>query len=159
MLLSTTNWHMPSTSTRIKLHATAAADLQYPLKGVQGGEQKWGTLYSGKTGDFCSFCKNMQLIACTPPSQKSYIYWLFPYHLEQFLRAIWNAVSWVIVFILPQIKLNSPLSHCALFWSAVMVTMKGPRVDFSISPKLYKKPEPCFHERALSPICLLRESR
>ena len=28
--------------------ATAAADFQHPLKGAQGGEQKWGTLCSGK---------------------------------------------------------------------------------------------------------------
>ena len=35
---------------RIKSCATAAADLQQPLKGVQGGEQKWGTLCSGKSG-------------------------------------------------------------------------------------------------------------
>ena len=30
--------------------AAAATDLQYFLKGAQGGEQKWGTLCSGKTG-------------------------------------------------------------------------------------------------------------
>lgn len=29
-----------STSTRIKPCAAEAADLQYPLKGIQGGEQK-----------------------------------------------------------------------------------------------------------------------
>ena len=37
---TTTNGHLPSTSTRIKSCAAAAADLQHPLKGVQGGEQK-----------------------------------------------------------------------------------------------------------------------
>ena len=45
---SPTNWHLPSTSTRIKLWAAAAADLQHLLKGVQGGGQEWGTLCSGK---------------------------------------------------------------------------------------------------------------
>jgi hypothetical protein len=34
----------------LKSCAAAAADFQHPLKGVQGGEQKWGTLCSGKTG-------------------------------------------------------------------------------------------------------------
>ena len=46
--MDTRHWHMSSTSTRIKL--CAAADLQQLLKGVQGGEQKWGTLCSGKSG-------------------------------------------------------------------------------------------------------------
>ena len=39
---------LPSTSARSKLWAVAAADLQHPLKGVQGGEQKRGVLHSGK---------------------------------------------------------------------------------------------------------------
>ena len=47
--LSTTNWHLPATSARIKSCAAAAADFQHPLKGFQGGEQKWGTLCPGKT--------------------------------------------------------------------------------------------------------------
>ena len=34
---------------------------------------------------------------------------------EQFLRAIWNAISWAVVLILPQIKFNLPLSRCAFF--------------------------------------------
>ena len=37
----------PSTSIRIDSCAAAAADLQHYLKGVQGGEQKGGSLYSG----------------------------------------------------------------------------------------------------------------
>ena len=47
--LSTTNGHSPwaLASTRLKSWATAAADLQHLLKGVQGGEQKWGMLCSG----------------------------------------------------------------------------------------------------------------
>ena len=32
--LPTKTWHLPSTSTRIKLWAAVAADLQFPLKGV-----------------------------------------------------------------------------------------------------------------------------
>ena len=59
-------------------------------------------------------CKIMCLIVCTPPSPKSRIYWPFPIaSLEQFLRAIWGAVSQAVVLILPQIKLNSQLSHYA----------------------------------------------
>ena len=36
-----------------------------------------------------------------------------PTSLEQFLRAIWGAVSLTIVIILPQIKFNPQFSHCA----------------------------------------------
>ena len=36
--------HLPSTSTRIKLWAAVATDLQHPLRGVQVGEQKPGTV-------------------------------------------------------------------------------------------------------------------
>ena len=36
----TCHWHLPSTSTRIKSCATAAADFQHPMKGVQSREQK-----------------------------------------------------------------------------------------------------------------------
>ena len=46
--LPTTNWHLTATSTRNKLSAAAAADIQYPLKGIYSGEQKWGTLCSWK---------------------------------------------------------------------------------------------------------------
>ena len=67
--------------------------------------------------NFCQKKQKMCLIACTSPSPKSHIYW--PYApsptLEQFLRAIWEAVSQAIVLILFQIKLNSQLSYCAFF--------------------------------------------
>ena len=46
--LSPTNWHLPSTSTRIKSWATSTTDLQHPLKGVPGGDQEWGILCSGR---------------------------------------------------------------------------------------------------------------
>ena len=38
--VSTTKCHLPFTSTRIKSSAPVATDLQDPLKGIQGGEQK-----------------------------------------------------------------------------------------------------------------------
>ena len=62
--------------------------------------------------------KNMCLVACIPLHQ-SHVYILtFPHSsLEQYLSAIWNAVSRDIVLILLQIKLNSPLSHFAFFFS------------------------------------------
>ena len=47
---SPTNWHLPSTSTRLASGAAAAADLQHPLEGAQGGEQEQGPLCSGETG-------------------------------------------------------------------------------------------------------------
>ena len=43
-VLSITTWHLPCTSARMKSCATAAVDLQHPGKGVQGEEQKRGTL-------------------------------------------------------------------------------------------------------------------
>ena len=50
------------------------------------------------------------------PLHQNLIYWLSPTAaLEQSLRAIWDAASWATVLILPQIKLNSQLSHCASF--------------------------------------------
>ena len=65
-----------------------------------------------------TFWKNMCLIACTPPSPKSDAHWpSVPASLEQFLTAIWDAVSQAIVLILPQIKVNSQVSHCAFFFS------------------------------------------
>ena len=46
--MSTTNWHLPYTSTRIRSSTDTAADFQHSLNGVQGREQKWGILCSGK---------------------------------------------------------------------------------------------------------------
>ena len=37
--------------------------------------------------------------------------------LERFLRAIWGAVSWTAILILPQTNLNSQPSHCTYFFS------------------------------------------
>ena len=36
----TCHGRLPSTSTRIKSGAAAAADLQHPLRGIQGGDQE-----------------------------------------------------------------------------------------------------------------------
>ena len=38
--LPTGNWHLPSTSTKIKSCAAAAADFQHPLKAVQVGDKE-----------------------------------------------------------------------------------------------------------------------
>lgn len=38
--MPTKNWHSPSVSARIKSQAAATPDLQYPLKGVQNGDQE-----------------------------------------------------------------------------------------------------------------------
>ena len=46
--IGTCHGYLSSASTRIKQCAVATAELQHPLKGVQGGEQKWSTLCSGK---------------------------------------------------------------------------------------------------------------
>ena len=46
--------------------------------------------------------------------------------LEQFLRAIWNAASQAIVLILPQIKLNSQLSHYTFLFSIDIPSLSPP---------------------------------
>ena len=40
LAMGTCHGHLPSTSTKIKSGATAAANFQHPVKGVQDGEQK-----------------------------------------------------------------------------------------------------------------------
>ena len=62
-----------------------------------------------------TFWKNMCLIqACPLPSLESHICWPSPpTSLEQFLKAIWGAVSWAAVIIWSQIQLNN--SHIVLF--------------------------------------------
>ena len=47
-MVPTKNLHLPSASVKIKSIATAATDLQYTPKEVQGGDQEWSTLSSGK---------------------------------------------------------------------------------------------------------------
>ena len=46
--LWTGDWHLPSASTWIESWNDAAAYPQHSQKGVQGGDQEWGTLCSGK---------------------------------------------------------------------------------------------------------------
>ena len=46
-----------------------------------------------------------------------YVLSFLPTSVEQFLRAIWSAVSQAAILIFTQIKLNSQLSHCAFFSS------------------------------------------
>ena len=73
-------------------------------------------------GDVCSLwlavtvCKNACLIPCTLLSPKSHTYWPFPASLEPLPRPVWNAVSQAVDIILPQIELNSQLSHCAFIF-------------------------------------------
>ena len=137
-------WHLPFTSRRIKSWAAAAVDLQYPVKGIQHRDQALcaqnrpsdsqkvsrdfmsPVLTSPHTwksteifhGDVCSsrpavtFCKNMCLVACPPPSPKSCMHWPSPLPLQSAFSKQCEAV----VLILPQIKLNSQLSHCGVFF-------------------------------------------
>jgi len=57
-----------------------------------------------------------------------------PISLEQFLRAMWGAVSQAAVLILPQIKLNPQLSHCAFFFSVEYSNeSKGRDIPFPLS--------------------------
>ena len=48
-VLPTGNWQFLSASTKVKLVTTSPAELQHPLKGVQGRNQKWDILCSGKS--------------------------------------------------------------------------------------------------------------
>ena len=43
--MSATNWHLASTSTRIKSYAAAASDFQQSLKGVHCGELRHSGLW------------------------------------------------------------------------------------------------------------------
>ena len=131
-----------------------------PPEWVQGGEQKWGILCSGKPagqvfreldifrswfyepflvsppilkstkilpGDNCrSFTgpaktfykkkkKNVSDCRYSPFTKITYIRSFPPASLEQFLRAVWGAVSWAAVLIWPQIKFNPQLSCWASF--------------------------------------------
>ena len=63
--------------------------------------------------------QNVCLISWTAPPNKNHICTNFPLptSLDQCLSTLWNAASWAIVFILPQIKLNSQLSSCNFFFS------------------------------------------
>ena len=157
--MSPSNWHLPCTSTRIKLWVAAAADLQHPLKEVQNVDQEWVNMCSGRnwlnrssgswifSGDFMSSilaspciwkstkilhgdswlavtftslaetCKKYVLVCMFSSFTKVPHTLTSPAtSLEQFLRAIWNAVSQAIVPILPHIKLTSQLSHCEFFF-------------------------------------------
>ena len=63
-----------------------------------------------------TFCKKLCAWLHGPPLHQNRIRTdLPPTSPEQFLKAIWNAASQVIVLILHQIKLNPQLSHCAFF--------------------------------------------
>ena len=48
--LSTTTWHLPSTSTRLQSCAATAADLHHPPEDAQGGDQKPDALCWGGGG-------------------------------------------------------------------------------------------------------------
>ena len=53
--------------------------------------------------------------------------------LEEFLRAIWGAVSQAAVLILPQIKLNPQLLHCAFFSVENANESQGRDIPFPLS--------------------------
>ena len=53
----------------------------------------------------------------SPFTKTTYILTFPPTSSDQFLRAIWGAIFQAIALILPQIKLDSQLSHCAVFLS------------------------------------------
>ena len=46
--IDTCHWHFPYMSTKTESCAAAAADFHHSMRGVQGEEQKWGTLCSGR---------------------------------------------------------------------------------------------------------------
>ena len=60
-----------------------------------------------------------QVLDCIElPLHQNLIYWYsLTTSLEQFLGAIWSAISQAAVLILPQVKFNSQLSCCASFFS------------------------------------------
>ena len=67
-------------------------------------QEHWSGLTFPSPGNWQqTSAKSMFLISCLLPSSKSHIYWPppTPTCLEQSLRAIWNAVFWAIVLIVP----------------------------------------------------------
>ena len=67
------------------------------------------------------------------PPHQNLIYWpCSTTSLEQPLRAIWGAVSWDAVLILPQIKLNSQR------WSCIFFLVKNPKSDQQLSWLFHK---------------------
>ena len=82
-----------------------------------GGLQSTGSQRVGHDWATSLYAKSTCLIACTPLSPELHIYWPSPLPLQHFLRAIWNAVSRAIVFILPPKRFHSQLSCCALLKS------------------------------------------
>ena len=60
---------------------------------------------------------------------------------EQFLRAIWEPVSQAIVLILPQIRLNSQLSHCSFLFSQHLPVLASTLV----CTFLQRRMSMCFH--------------
>ena len=71
------------------------------------------------------FCKNY-VLDCThfPFTKITSVLTFSSASLEQFLGAVWDAVSWAIVFILPQIKLSLPFSCCGLFFKLAIYWSK-----------------------------------
>ena len=71
-----------------------------------------------------TFWKIRAWLHVLPLHQKSHLYWhptslLHPpatTSLEQFFRGIWGSVSQAAILILPEIKFNLLLSHCAIFF-------------------------------------------
>ena len=136
----------PLGSTRIESVAMAIADFQDTLKGVQGRDQEWGVLCSGKTGriglqmiflrenfmnpnffhlsilrkalkpvnwDVCSlwlatfYC--VPLMAQLQCHRHADIPSLHPTSLEQFFRALWEAISLYSVSLQIRQKLTGTL--------------------------------------------------
>ena len=65
--------------------------------------------------------------------------------LEQFLKAIWCAVSQSAVLILPQINLNSQLSRCAFKFDS-FIPWKSAQVTFCMRPEGRSKAAAKFFE-------------
>lgn len=51
--------HLPTTSPRVQWGVAAAAELQHPLEGAQGGEQTGDICALGKTGS-----AGLQMVRC-----------------------------------------------------------------------------------------------
>ena len=80
---------MSSTSKRVKSCATAAANLQHLLKGVQGGEENWGTLCSEKSG-----MKGLQIVRFF----RSWFYEPNSY-ISPFLEKHWSPSWWRLLLV------------------------------------------------------------
>ena len=91
--LLTESWPLPAASTKIKSWPLQDADLQPPLKGVQGGDKKWGTLCSGKTQK--NRPSDSQMFSGKDFYECKFLHLLIPRETLMSSTKVWTLFSWL----------------------------------------------------------------